>query len=102
MTVADDELTKAQNLLNNSKLDDNILYLFLVPKLENRINETNNYFTCNKNAFILSTQEKESILNLIEQSGQKILTVDNVIIDPKMPMFSINIFYTNVVGLYIR
>ena len=92
MTVADDELTKAQNLLNNSKLDDNILYLFLVPKLENRINETNNYFTCNKNAFILSTQEKESILNLIEQSGQKILTVDNVIIDPKMPMFSINIF----------
>lgn len=89
---ADNNLTKAKNVLENSKMDDNIIYLFLVPKLENRISETNNYFTCSQDAFVLSKTEKNSIIELIDNSGQKLITVDNEIIDPKMPRFAINIF----------
>ena len=87
-----DELEKAKNNLMNSKLDDNVIYLFLIPKLTNRMNETDNYFTCSKEAFYLTDSEKDSILDLLDNSGQKLLTVDNAIIDPKMPKFAINIF----------
>ena len=86
------ELDKAKINVENTKLDDNIIYLFLIPRLESRMNETNNYFTCSKKAFYLSDSEKDSILDLLDNSGQKMLTVDNAIIDPKMPKFAINIF----------
>lgn len=86
------ELSKAKNRVDNSKLDDNIIYLFLIPRLDIRMGETNNYFTCSKDAFKLTDSEKGSILDLLENSGQKMLTVDNAIIDPKMPKFAINIF----------
>lgn len=85
-------LEMAKNNLDNSKLDDNVVYLLLIPKLENRMKETNNYFTCNIDAFKLTDTEKQSILDLLDNSGQKLLTVDNRIIDPKMPKFAINIF----------
>lgn len=89
---ADNELEKAKNAMENSKLDDNIVYILLVPKLENRINETSNYFTCNQDAFMLTDKEKQSIIDLIDDSGQRIITVDNQIIDPVTPRFAVNIF----------
>ena len=92
MAAAEDEMDKAYNALENAKLDDNVVYLFLVPKLETRVDDTNNYFTCSKGVFVLSQTEKENIIDLINNSGQRMLTVDNAIIDPKMPKFAINIF----------
>lgn len=89
---ANNSLEMAKNNLMNSKLDDNIIYLFLIPKITNRIGDGDNYFTCSKEAFYLTDSEKDSILDLLDNSGQKLLTVDNVIIDPKMPKFAINIF----------
>lgn len=89
---AGNALEKAKNNLMNAQLDDNVIYLFLIPKITNRIGDSENYFTCSKEAFYLTDSEKDSILDLLENSGQKLLTVDNVIIDPKMPKFAINIF----------
>ena len=40
----------------------------------------------------MTEDEKYGILNLIDNSGQKLLTVDNKIIDPIFVKFSINIF----------
>lgn len=89
---AQERMEVAKNNLENSKLDDNVVYLFLVPKLSTRIDDTNNYFTCSIDAFKLTEKEKANIIELLDNSGQKLLTVDNEIIDPKMPKFAINIF----------
>lgn len=92
MKAAKDELTKAENALRDSKLDDNIIYLFLVPDISKRINSAQNYFTCDPKSFVLTENEKTGILDFIEESGQRIITVDNVILDPKLPQFAMNIF----------
>ena len=86
------ELTAAEKLYKNSKLDDNTIYLFLIPDITLRIDETNNYFTCSLDAFKLKDDEKAGILDLIKSSGQQIITMDNVILDPKTPKFAINCF----------
>lgn len=82
----------AKNKLNNAQLDDNIIYLFLIPDITQRINSTDNYFTCNTDVFLLSQDEKTGILDLIKSSGQQILTMDNRILDPVCPKFAINCF----------
>lgn len=70
-TLQDDDLT-----------DDNIVYLFLIPDVNKRKNTADNYFTIPLELFRLSPVEKDKIYNLIEQSGQKIMTVVNKIVDP--------------------
>lgn len=77
---------------NDSQLDDNIIYLYLVPDISKRINDGENYFTCSLDRFKLSDDEKHGIQLIIEDSGQKIITVDNKIVDPIFAKFAINIF----------
>jgi hypothetical protein len=79
-----------QNLMNEQKKDDNTVYLFLVPDVNKRITTSENYYTCNMNAFQLTTNEKRAILDLIEESGQRILTVDNAILNLQYPRFTLN------------
>lgn len=87
---AQQQLYYYQGLLEAQKKDDNTVYLFLIPDVTKRIPSGENYFTCSLNAFKLSESEKLSILDLIEQSGQRILTVDNVILDLQFPRFTLN------------
>lgn len=93
------KLTTAKNTLdileikyNESKLDDNIIYLYLIPDITKRIDNTENYFTCDISKFTLTETEKTGIINLIEDSGQKISIIENRIIDPIFAKFAINIF----------
>lgn len=91
LTIAKKNLSQALTVLNNEKMDDNTVYLFLVPNIINRIG-TENYFTCEENTtFKLTPDEKYNILNLIDMSGQSIISVENKILDGKYPRFSINI-----------
>lgn len=92
LLVAKNKMETLKVKYDDSKLDDNIIYLYLVPDIRKRINYGENYFTCGIDRFKLTDDEKLGILNLIEDSGQKILTVDNKIIDPIFVKFSINIF----------
>lgn len=85
------KMKAAEQVLQNSTLDDNVVYLFLVPDIKTRIDKNENYFTCPISAFSLSESEQRSIINLIELSGEKILTVDNRILKPLFPKFAINI-----------
>ena len=82
----------AKNNLEDSQLDDNTVYLYLVPDISKRIQSNENYFTCPKDVFVLTEEEKNGIINLIESSGQQIITVENKIIDPVFVKFAINIF----------
>ena len=86
----DVETLKAQ--YEDEKLDDNIIYLYLVPDLRKRIGKGENYFNCSYNKFKLTDDEKLGIINLIEDSGQKVVTIDNRIIDPIFAKFAMNIF----------
>lgn len=81
----------AQEYIDDINLNDNAIYMMLVPDITKRISTTVNYFTCDEDVFSLSTDEKNSLLNLIEMSGQKVLTVENIIKDLKMPRFAINV-----------
>jgi hypothetical protein len=73
--------------------DDNVVYLFLVPDINKRKKTSDNYFTIPLNLFKLTPTEKNKIYELIEQSGQKILTVVNKIIDPT---FSKYVMFVNI------
>jgi len=79
-----------QNMINEQKKDDNTVYLFLVPDVSKRLAESDNYYTTSIDTFKLNTNEKTAIYDLIEESGQRILTVDNAILDIKYPRFNLN------------
>lgn len=86
------EFDKYKEQMDDAALDDNTIYLYLVPDITKRISSSENYFTCDVERFKLTDDEKNGILNLIDNSGQKLLTVDNKIVDPIFVRFSINIF----------
>jgi len=85
------ELYKWKGILEEQKKDDNTIYLFLVPDVNKRISSSQNYYTCSLDSFQLTNSEKTAILDLIEESGQRIITVDNAIMDLKYPKFVLNL-----------
>jgi len=87
---AQGQLYYYQNLLNTQKQDDNTVYLFLVPDVNKRISPEENYYTAPISVFSLSENEKTALMNLIEESGQRILTVDNAILNLQYPRFNLN------------
>lgn len=83
---------KYKTIYEQTKLDDNTVYLYLIPNILKRMGESNNYFTCSKNAFTLTDDEKIAIKDLIEKSGQQMITTDVEILSPKIANFAINCF----------
>lgn len=67
--------------------DDNVVYLFLVPDVNKRKKSSDNYFTIPINLFLLTDIEKTKIYDLIEKSGQKLMTVVNKIIEPTISKY---------------
>lgn len=84
------QLDRLNRKVRNYESSNNTVYLMLVPDIRRRLGDAN-YFTCNETLFTLRDDEKTNILDLIEASGQRILTVDNVIIDPIQPRFAVNV-----------
>jgi hypothetical protein len=81
-TLNDDDIT-----------DDNVVYLFLIPDVNKRKKSSDDYYTIPLDLFKLSNIEKTKIYDLIEKSGQKLMTVVNKIIDP---IFSRYVMFTNI------
>jgi len=76
---------------DNDLSNDNEIYIFLVPDVNKRIKTNENYFTVPEAEFTLKSDEKEKIYKLIEQSGQRLTSVVNYIIDPIIRKYAINI-----------
>ena len=92
LSNASKDLKHASMVLKNARMDDNTVYLFLIPDIKNRITSSSNYFTCNEaTTFALTNEEKYNILNLIDMSGQSIISVENKILNAFYPRFAINI-----------
>lgn len=81
-----------KNKYEQTKLDDNTVYLFLIPDISKRIGTTDNYFTCSLDTFNLTNDEISGIKQLIESSGQQMITTDVEVITPRTPKFAINCF----------
>ena len=80
-----------QEKVDDQKQDDNTVYLYLVPDVNKRISANQNYYTCSLDSFILTSAEQKGILDLIEESGQRVMTVDNAIMTLKYPRFVLNV-----------
>lgn len=76
---------------DNDLTDDNVVYLFLIPDVNKRKPSNADYFNIPINLFLLSDDEKTKIYNLIEESGQKILTTVVKIVDPIIKKYVVNI-----------
>lgn len=71
--------------------DDNIIYLFLVPDITKRLQNTENYFTVPIQYFNLTTQEEEKVLSTIEESGSKIVTTVVKVVKPTIKKYVLNV-----------
>lgn len=84
-------LQYAETKLNDNTYRDNTIYIFLVPDIKKRIATSDNYFICDESLFSLSSDEQANIINLINASGQRIITVENRIVQPKIAKFALNV-----------
>lgn len=71
--------------------DDNIIYLFLIPDITKRLQNTENYFSVPLEYFSLTDQEEQKVLDTIEDSGSKIVTTVVKIVEPQIKKYVINI-----------
>ena len=80
----------AKQQIEDTDFADNTVYILLIPDLRKRISTTSNYFTVDESLFTLSEDEQQNIINLIDNSGQRIITVENKLLKPKCPRFAVN------------
>ena len=85
------KLMDAKKKLEDSSLDDNVIFLFLIPDIKKRIDSTSSYFTAPERVFELTEDEQLAIIDLIEQTGQRVITLENKIVKPLYPRFAVNI-----------
>lgn len=85
-------LLYAEKRLQDSIYVDNTVHIMLIPDIKKRIASSQNYFNCDKSLFTLSENEIQGLLDMIEESGQKIITVDNQITGPTVVNFAINVY----------
>lgn len=78
--------------------DDNIIYVLLVPDITQKLKTNETYFDIKESEFTLTTFQKNRLLNSIEESGQKIVTTEVKILEPKISRYVINILITMFEG----
>lgn len=71
--------------------DDNVIYLFMLPDVKRKISKNNDYFNLGLDEFFFSSEEKNGILELIENSGQQMVTSEVKIVEPKPQYFRMDI-----------
>jgi len=71
--------------------DDNVVYLFMLPRISTRLRTTSDYFSVPVNLFVMSDYEKTAIKNYINKSGTQIMGTEVIIVDPIVKKYSLNI-----------
>jgi len=71
--------------------DDNIIYVLLVPDITQKLKTNETYFDIKETEFILTDYQKKRLLKVIDDSGQKIVTTEVKILDPKISRYVINV-----------
>lgn len=71
--------------------DDNVIYLFMLPDTKRKLTKNQDYFTIPVDEFFFSQDEKNGIYNVLEKSGQQMVTTEVKIIDPAVKRFRIDV-----------
>lgn len=71
--------------------DDNVIYIFMLPDTARKLSKNNDYFNLNQEEFFFSEDEKNAILNVLEKSGQQMVTTEVKIVDPISQYFRMDI-----------
>jgi hypothetical protein len=74
--------------------DDNIIYLILVPNIQLTLKTNETYFDVPSSRFKLSKPQIDRIYQLLEESGQKIVTTEVKILDPIISRYVVNVAIT--------
>ena len=67
--------------------DDNVVYLYLIPDVTIGLASNEDYFSIPLSSFLLTSSQKLSILNLLEDSGSMIATTVVKIVEPKISRY---------------
>ena len=71
--------------------DDNVIYLFMLPDTKRKLTKNKDYFNLDLNEFFFSSDEKNGILELLENSGQQMVTTEVKIVEPSLQYFRMDI-----------
>jgi hypothetical protein len=71
--------------------DDNVIYIFMLPDTARKLSKNNDYFNLNKEEFFFSEDETNSILNVLEKSGQQMVTTEVKIVKPQVQYFRMDV-----------
>jgi len=74
--------------------DDNIIYLILVPDIQLTLKSNETYFDVPLSRFKLTQSQRARIYQLLDESGQKIVTTVVKILDPVLTRYVVNIAIT--------
>jgi hypothetical protein len=74
--------------------DDNIIYLILVPDIQITLKSNETYFDIPLSRFKLTNAQRDRIYQLLDESGQKIVTTVVKILDPVLSKYVVNIALT--------
>lgn len=77
---------------DNNLNDDNVVYMFLIPNLRLRISSNYNYFTAPSSAFLMSNDERNKLISIIEESGRMMIGTELEVINPFIKRFTLHIF----------
>ncbi len=85
--------------------DDNVVYLVLVPDIKAKLTSDLDYFTLPLEEFTLTEVEKARVYELLDNSGQMLITAENRIVDIGISKYAINVvlrFFDNADKAQIR
>jgi len=85
--------------------DDNIVYLVLIPDIKAKLTSDLDYFTLPLEEFTLTATEKTRVYDLLDNSGQMLITAENRIVDIDVRKYAINVvlrFFDNADKSQIR
>ena len=71
--------------------DDNVIYLFMLPDTKRKLTKNQDYFSLPVDEFFFSQDEKNSILGVLEKSGQQMVTTEVRIVDPTVKYFRMDV-----------
>ena len=87
------------NKMDDDIADDNIIYLKIIPNIQKKLTNSEDYFEVPVSEFILDRYEKESLMAALENSGRMLIGSEVEIVDPEVKYFTINIvlrYFNNV------
>ena len=85
-------LVDAYTTFDSQYIDDsNIIYLFLIPDINSRLQTNENYFTVPEEYFTLTSQEQTKVLDLIINSGSQIVSTVVKLTNPVLTYYVLNI-----------